>query len=101
MNGSITVGGRTHSLHFTVNHICRMEEALGESLPKLMQGSIYGLRALLWCGLMGEGMEMEETGSLIQSYLQEGGSLNTLSQMLAAAMEDAGFFPSPAAKQEK
>ena len=100
MNGSITVKGRTYPLHFTVNHICRMEETLGEALPKLMQGSLYGLRALLWCGLMGEGMELEEAGLLMESYLKEGGTLQSLSATLASAMEDAGFFPSSARKQE-
>lgn len=100
MNGSITVDGRTYALHFTVNHICRMEETMGDKLPSLLSGSVYGLRSLLWCGLMGENISLEEAGRLMERYLQDGGSLASLSQILASAMEDAGFFHSPAMKQE-
>lgn len=100
MNGCFSVNGRLYSLRFTVNHICCLEEALGEKFPALLSGSVWGMRALIWCGLMEEKLSLEEAGDLLQAYLAQGGTLQALSQILADAMEDAGFFHSPARKQE-
>lgn len=100
MNGSFQVKDRLYPLHFTVNHICLMEESLGQKLPALLSGSMYGVRALLWCGLMGEKVTLEEAGSLMQEYFLQGGTLETLSRLLADAMEDAGFFHLPVQKRK-
>lgn len=99
MNGCLVIGGKAHPLHFTVNHLCIMEEAMGQPLSSLMNGGITGLRAFLWCGLMGEGISREDAGEMIQAYCAEGGSLKELSALLAEALQDAGFFHLPA--QEK
>lgn len=93
MNGTFSVNGRTYALRFTVNNICCLEEAMGKGLSALLSGSLSGIRALLWCGLMSEGVEQEEAGQLMEAYLCQGGSLKELSDLLARAMEDAGFFP--------
>lgn len=97
MNGSFTVNGRTYSLHFTVNHICLLEETVGKPLPALLNSSVSSLRDLLWCGLMGENIGRETAGQWMQDYLSGGGSLKALSALLSSAMEDAGFFQQPAA----
>lgn len=95
MNGAFSVNGRTFPLHFTVNHICLLEEAAGKSLPDLLNTSVSSLRDLLWCGLMDEHISRETAGQWMQEYLSSSGSLKELSSLLAAAMEDAGFFQPP------
>lgn len=100
MNGCIRIDGREYPLHFTVNHICAMEETVGTGLAGLMQGGILGIRALFWCGLMDEKITLEEAGGLMQRYLETGGTVGALSAALARAMEDAGFFHIPAAKKD-
>lgn len=95
MNGIFSVNGRTYPLHFTVNHICCLEETENKPLTELLNGSFYGIRNILWCSLMGEQISREEAGQLLQDYLDQGGSLADLSQVLAQAMGDAGFFRQP------
>lgn len=96
MNGAFTVHGCAYPLHFTVNHICLLEETAGKPLPDLLGSSVSSLRDLLWCGLMDEHISLETAGQWMQDYLSSGGSLKALSSLLAAAMEDAGFFQPPA-----
>ena len=95
MNGAFSVNGRTYPLHFTVNHICMLEETVGKPLPSLLNSSLSSLRDLLWCGLMDERITRETAGQWMQDYLAESGSLKELSALLASAMEDAGFFQQP------
>lgn len=95
MNGAFTVNGHTHPLHFTVNHICILEETAGKPLPMLLNSSVSSLRDLLWCGLMDENISRETAGRWMQDYLSSQGTLKELSSLLAAAMEDAGFFQLP------
>lgn len=95
MNGAFTVNGISHPLHFTVNHICILEETAGKPLPMLLNTSVSSLRDLLWCGLMDEQISRETAGLWMQDYLSSNGSLKELSALLAAAMEDAGFFQPP------
>ena len=101
MNGTVVISGKPHPLHFTVNHLCLMEEAAGQPLHALMNGSFQGIRAFLWCGLMDENITLEEAGDLLQAYLQQGGTLKKLSETLADALCDAGFFPCPAQEKER
>lgn len=95
MNGAFIVNGRAYPLHFTVNHICILEETAGKPLPELLNTSVSSLRDLLWCGLMDEQISRETAGQWIQDYLAGKGSLRELSELLASAMEDAGFFRQP------
>ncbi len=95
MNGVFTLEGRAHPLHFTINHLCLMEEALDMPLQKLLSSGITGMRALLWCGLMEEKITLEEAGDMVQRYLQQGGTLHALSEILADALTDAHFFRPP------
>lgn len=92
MNGVFIVGGRSYPLRFTVNHICCLEEATKKPLSALLDGSLQGVRDILWCGLMAENITREDAGQIMQDYLDQGGSFADLSQILADAMADAGFF---------
>ena len=95
MNGTVVISGKAHFLRFTVNHLCCAEEAAGQPLHALMNGSFLGIRAILWCGLMDENISRETAGRWMQDYLSSQGTLKELSSLLAAAMEDAGFFQLP------
>ncbi|MBQ9263740.1 MAG: hypothetical protein IJ189_05955 [Clostridia bacterium] len=92
---TITLSGKEYPLRFTVNALCCLEEKTGKSLSQLQSSQMSCLRGLLWCGLMEQcpDMTLEQAGELITAHLQGGGSLNTLSDALAAALEDACFFP--------
>ena len=95
MNGTVVISGKAHFLRFTVNHLCCAEEAAVQPLHALMNGSFLGIRAILWCGLMDEKITLEEAGEMLQAYLQQGGTLKQLSEILANALCDAGFFHCP------
>lgn len=92
MNGVVVIGGKEHALRFSVNHVCVMEETEGKALPALMDGSLLGMRALLWCGLMEEGITRQQAGEMLQCYFTDGGSVKELAQVLAQALSDAGYF---------
>lgn len=100
---SLTLNGREYPLRFTVNALCRLEEKTGKSLEDMRSGQMSCLRGLLWCGLA-EGapeMTLEQAGDLIDAYLRSGGQWKALSDQMAAALEDACFFPRPAAGKRK
>ena len=91
---TLELDGRQLTLLFSVNAVCDMEKALGESLYDMLKNEVRSVRALLWCGLLQtkDSMTIEETGALLERYLKAGGSLIKLSESLAQALDDAGFF---------
>ncbi len=92
---NIALNGKSYPLRFTVNALCCLEEKTGQGLDQLQGGRISTLRGLLWCGLM-EGcpaITLESAGQLLNDHLQHGGDLASVSDALAAALEDACFFP--------
>lgn len=92
---NVTLCGVDYPVRFSVNALCCLEEKTGKSLAHLQSLDMICLRGLLWCGLM-EGKNapsLEETGDMITRHLQGGGSMETLAHQLAAALEDACFFP--------
>ena len=95
MTRSITLNGREYTLRFSVNALCCLEEKTGVSLREMRGDQWRSLRGLLWCGLLEACPHMtpEEAGSLLEAHLQDGGDLKTVSDTLAAALEDACFFP--------
>ena len=102
MNRTVTMNGKEYVLRFSVNALCCLEEKTGKSLSEMQSGQMSCLRGLLWCGLREHWPEctLEDVGVLIEKHLQNGGALDQLSQSLAAALEDACFFPHPAAERE-
>ncbi len=97
---NITLNGQSYPLRFSVNALCCLEEMTGRGLDQLQGGRISTLRGLMWCGLM-EGcphMTLEDAGKLLNDHLLNGGDLASVSDTLAAALEDACFFPRPGRK---
>lgn len=101
MTHSITLNGREYTLHFTVNALCCLEEKTGLILAQLQGTQLSCLRGLLWCGLLEQekGLTLQDAGDLIDRHLRSGGDLNGLSASLAAALEDACFFPKAGGNQ--
>ena len=91
----ITLCGRDYPLRFSVNALCCLEEKTGLSLAQLQGRHMSCLRSLLWCGLLEtkDQMTLEEAGDLLDRHLKSGGTLEETASALAAALEDACFFP--------
>ncbi len=94
MTRGVKLGGREEALVFSVNSACMLEEITGQSLSVVLSKDISGLRALLWCGLLRAhpGLTLEQAGDMLDEYLLDGGDMDALCELLADALEDAGFF---------
>lgn len=93
----LTLNGKDYPLRFSVNALCALEEKTGRSLDALQGSQMSCVRGLLWCGLRETlpHVSLEEAGELIDGHLRAGGTLKSVSDALAAALEDACFFPRP------
>ena len=100
MNRILTLNGRDYPLRFSINALCCLEEKTGLSLSQLQSAQFSCIRGLIWCGLMeGEkGLTLEAAGELLDAHLKSGGDLQAVADALAAALEDACFFPKGTAK---
>lgn len=98
---TVTLCGREYPLRFTVNALCSLEEKTGKGLGDMQGSQMSCLRGLLWCGLLEQRPEMtlRDAGDLIENHLLSGGDLTQLSRQMAAALEDACFFPRPGRQQ--
>lgn len=87
---------RSRRLRYDVNALSDAEEALGMGLGTVMQSQlgIRMIRALLWAGLKWEdrGLTLQQTGTLIQQYIEKGGSLESLGEKLTQALVASGLF---------
>ena len=94
MMHSITLAGKNHPLHFTVNALCQLEENAGIPLDRLQENSLSCIRALLWCALLHDfpAFTLPEAGDLLENHLKSGGNLKEIASCLAQALEDACFF---------
>ena len=101
MNRVLTLNGRDYPLRFSINALCCLEEKTGLSLNSLPSAQFSCLRGLVWCGLMEAqpGLTLEAAGKMLDAHLQSGGSLQSVSDTLAAALEDACFFLKGTAKR--
>ncbi len=92
---NITLNGRDYPLRFSVNALCCLEEKTNLSLSGLQGRQMSCIRGLIWCGLLEtpDRMTLEEAGALLDAHLRSGGSLEDAASALAAALEDACFFP--------
>ena len=92
---TVTLCGREYSLRFSVNALCCLEEKTNLSLSGLQGRQMSCLRGLVWCGLLEtpDRMTLEEAGALLDAHLRSGGCLEDVASALAAALEDACFFP--------
>lgn len=82
-------------IRFDINALSDAEEALGMGLGAVMQQQVGPrvLRALLWAGLKWEdkGLTLQRTGTLIQQYIENGGTLESLAEKLTEALVASGL----------
>jgi hypothetical protein len=95
---------RPRRIRFDVNALSDAEEALGMGLGAVMQTQmgVRMIRALLWAGLRWEdrGLTLERTGTLIQQYIESGGTLEDLGEKLTQALVASGLFGKPEGNAE-
>ena len=99
----LEIGGKSYELKFTVNSMAELEDMTGQELGSLLSGGQFKmLRYLMWAGLIDKNPELtvKGAGELVEEYLQSGGALDVLGEVLTKAIESAGFFKQ-AAKAQK
>lgn len=109
MDTPITLDKVRH-LRYTANSIADIEELMGEGLNSLLSdGSIVGMRharAFLWGGLKHEDRKLlgsrgvQSAGNLIESWYQNGGTLDTLYLKIFEALKNDGWLQ-PLTEDEK
>lgn len=73
----VTLGATEHTIKFDLNSFAELEERFGsvdEAMKKLQDGSIKGIRTLLWCGLVHENDKLteKEVGAMVNIQDLEG-----------------------------
>ena len=94
--GAITVDGKTYTLAFDVNAMCEVEFILDKPTDLILKSLIVSpplhvVRALLWGGLLRHhaGIDLKQTGEIIESMGGAGPALESIGQALIAAFPDA------------
>lgn len=88
---------RERKLRYTINSLIELEQAIGGPLGGML-GNRTGLRmirALVWVGLKHEqkGLTEDRVGELLQDYLNQGGSLESLGEKITEALKMSGILP--------
>lgn len=94
MEYSVEIAGRSIVLRYTVNAMCRMEDAVGGALDEIFDRQFTAARLLLWGGML-EGqpnVTIADVGALIGEHLAAGGSLEQIVQWCSEGLARAGFF---------
>lgn len=91
---AVVIAGRTLKLRYTVNSLCALEDRAGMSIDRLMDRQFSATRLLLWAGLSEEQPELSlrDVGCLIGRSVLLGGSLETIVDLCADGLREAGFF---------
>lgn len=91
-------------LRFDINALSDFEEAMGTGIMAAMKTNmgIRAIRTMCWAGLKWEdrGLTQERMGTILQKYLEGGGSLEVISESLARAVAESGLFSSQSAESE-
>lgn len=95
----ITLGGKERRLRYDINAAAEMEELLGGRSLLFILGNPASagfsvLRTLLWGGLKHaeKGLTLQRVGLLMQEYLETGGSLETISEIIGQAVRRSGIL---------
>lgn len=96
---------RARKLRFDVNALCDLEATLGQSVGAAFtdgKAGISTLRALLWAGLKWEEPSLTEkkVGEFLQTYLENGGTVDQIADVVGKAMIDSGIVGKSKAEGE-
>ena len=85
------------NLRYDFNAIADIEERAGQGVGSLFAEEKMGLntiRLLVWGGMrhIKKGWSVEAAGLEIQTYLLQGGTIQELTEKIAAAVEKSGLF---------
>lgn len=86
---------KARRLKYDINAFAAIEEALGTSLGQAFRSpGLREIRALLWAGLRWEDrkLTLEGAGDIIQTYLENGGDLDKLTDAMREALEGSGLI---------
>jgi hypothetical protein len=103
----IDIDGKERKFRFDFNAVADVEDALGKDINEIFQeGKGMGLRtirALMWAGLKGseKGLTVARTGAIINDFLAEGGSVETLSEFIDKGLRASYLFRSVAQDEQK
>lgn len=89
----ITLGGKERKLRYDINAAADMEELMGGKsllyvLGNPMSAGFSAIRVLLWGGLKHaeKGLTLQRVGLMMQEYMEEGGSMETLAGKICDAV---------------
>ncbi len=91
------VDGKVKKLRFDFNAIADLEQQAGSGVVNLFSEERVGfhtIRLLFWAGLRWEdnGLTMQRAGMVIKQLLEEGHSLEDLSEWISKALKLSGLF---------
>lgn len=92
---SFEAGGKTRSLRFDINAMCRYQDVSGESLNKMIEGmqsdpqNMVRARRVFWASLTDrkDGITQEDAGDIMQS-LGAVASMDAVMQAVVYALQD-------------
>lgn len=90
MDGAILINDKLYYLKFNINIFCEMKEA-GYDVQTAFKDNLdfAGIRALFYFGLKkihgAEITSYEDAGDLLSDYIENGGDLEKLSEVIASA----------------
>ena len=92
----VVLNGTEKHLRYSVNVLADLEQQMGQPLGSALAAEAIGIRtirAMLWAGLKHDtpALSVTETGDLMQTYLDGGGSLPDLTTKMLEALSLAGF----------
>ena len=102
-------GKHGYVLNYTINSLCSFEDRFQRDISDVISHPTFNnIRGAIWAGLIDQhpNLSLEETGRIIDEYLNEGErSLGDVLRLCAEALTNSGFFQKagkgPAAKKTK
>ena len=95
---SVELNGNDYKLRMDVNALSEVEIKMNMGFSKVMQLelSVAMIRVLLWAGLKwcDRKMTIEKAGNLLETHLENGGSLDEISEKIGEAVKSSGLFKS-------
>ena len=90
----VWLAGMPLALHYTVNSMCAVEDAVGGALDEVFDRQFTAARLLLWGGMLDRqpGMTLDQAGELVGRHLSGGGTLEEIVEHCAEGLRRAGFF---------
>ena len=100
----ISLGGKERRLRYDINAAADMEELMGGKSLLYVLGNpaaagFSAIRVLLWGGLRRaeKGLTLQRVGILMQEYMEEGGSMETLAVKICDAVRKSKILGEEAA----